>query len=120
MTKTKNRSNNFLGPSLIRGYKSQSAISGFFHVALQRGFFTPYDVPAMNLDPQVRYLLWIICAPIHSARWNVICDDWDVAVYIHNTIQKVWINDLNKILRMLSWGSVGGEITWYMRRDNTV
>ena len=103
----------FLGPTLLNGYRASNlAASGVFHIALQRGIFRPYDVPAMLLDPQVRYLLWIICAPVHSARWNVICEDMTVAMFIHATIQKVWTNDLQKILRMLAWGSLGAEIMW--------
>lgn len=112
---------NFIGPSMLNGYRaSNMAVSGAFHIALQRGIFQPYDVPAMLRDPQVRYLLWIICAPIHSARWNVICEDMTVAMYIHATIQKAWINELQKILRMLSWGSLGAEIMWKTNQDGLV
>jgi len=90
---------------------------GAYHPALERGTFTYYDIEAMRRDPQCQIGLRILRAPVYRAEWEVKCKNAKAAQWADATLKRFWSTDLEKALRMLEWGSAGGEVVYRIDND---
>ncbi len=110
----------FLGGPLTGRYKASNLASGTWHWALQRGSFNWGDINAMRRYHAIEIGLRVLRAPIFSAKWEIEADSHEVAKWIDDTLTTIWHHDLIKILRMLEWGAMGGEIVWDEDEDGLI
>ena len=82
------------------------------------GWFSRNDIFTMLLDPMVQFILATIYAPVVSATWKVEAKDARVAAFVDKTLRHFWGRDLYKALRMLPWGSSGGEVLYELDEDS--
>lgn len=95
-----------------RKYKPGYMSAGAYHWALQRGSFSWGDIEAMRRYSTIEIGLRVIRAPIFSAKWEIEADTAEIGTYVDETATRIWHHDLLKILRMVEWGSAGGENIW--------
>jgi hypothetical protein len=93
------------------------SFASFYHPALERGTFTYYDIEAMRRDPQCQIGLRILRAPVHRAEWEIKCKNEQAAQWADATLRRFWTQDLTKAMRMLEWGSSGGETVYRVDED---
>lgn len=110
----------FLGPPQTRKYRASNLAAGTWHWALQRGAFTWGDIGAMRRYHAIEIGLRTLRAPIASAKWKIEADSPEIGKWIDETYQGIWRRDLNKMLRMLEWGVMGGENVWKEDSDGLV
>src|SRR5581483_12006485 len=99
----------FLGPARTEGYRP--SVHGWTSWAWssQVGLFSLYDVEDMRRDPQVRFALRVLWAPLGQVRWKVTADDAAVQHTADTTLRKVWQTSLPQLRRMLEYGNAAGE-----------
>src|SRR5437879_2997093 len=96
----------FLREPLTADYRPAVVGLNSFWVTGQRSFFTLWDVEAMRRDPQIKFGLWILGAPLLSTevngkrRWTVEGNDPEVQQFIDQQALRFWGNELSKPLKM--------------------
>ena len=78
-----------------------------------RPIFWRQFVPLMIRDPHISYGLEILKGPIISkAKFEVECDDMEIAEYVQSELESFWMRGCSKALDCLAWGYSGHEIIY--------
>lgn len=110
-TSTSGQASAFLGRALTADYKP-NVISSPQWWWDHRPCFTWDDVERMRRDPRIQFGLRILRAPVFNVRVTIHASNPDVAAWVMRAWSRFRNHDLIKALKMLEYGSAGGELLW--------
>lgn len=109
-----------LGKPLTSEYVPQG-FNSLFYYTRNRPAFTPATVSEMLADPRILFGLWLIKGPIQDkAKFEVECDNQEVADFCQRQIDRLWRNSLPIALKCLDWGYSGSEVLYTVKQKPAV
>jgi hypothetical protein len=107
--------------TLSHGYRGDvSPLSGLRYDALDynQPVFHRYWIRAMERDPHLWYGFQMLRGPIISkAKYEVECEEEDIAWFVQKQIDKFWANGVSQTLASIEYGYCGVEVFYKYNPD---